>query len=95
MNRRLPSAKGKIATELMKNELGGKIMKEFYGLKAKTYNPSIVDKNMCHKKNLKFEDYKNFLGLTQLENKMNHLENDETQIESLKKDHKESIKTRD
>ena len=50
---------------------------------------------MCHKKNLKFEDYKNFLGLTQLENKMNHLENDENQIESLKKDHKESIKTRD
>ena len=30
-------------------------------------------KNMCHKKKIKFEDYKNCLEAAQIENKINHL----------------------
>ena len=33
----LPKGKNKELTELMKHELGGQIMKEFVGLRAKTY----------------------------------------------------------
>ena len=29
---------------------------------------------ICHKKTLKFQDYKNSLEATQLENKLNHIE---------------------
>ena len=32
------------------------------------------DKNVCHKKTLKFEDYKNCLEAAKPENKLNHLE---------------------
>ena len=41
------------------------------------------------KRKLKFENYKNCLEATQLENKINHLEKIKTDIYSLKKDHKE------
>ena len=47
---------------------------------------------MYHKKKLQLEDYKNYLEATQLENKANHLEKNETVIDSLKKDHKEFTK---
>ena len=39
-----------------------------------------------------FESYKNYL--TQLENKINHLEKNEVDADSLKKDHKELIKNK-
>ena len=52
----------------MKDELGGQIMKEFVGLRAKIYS-YLKDNNdedkkqkaqkVCHKKNLKFQDYTN------------------------------------
>ena len=45
------------------------------------------------KRKLKFETYKISLQATQLENKINHLEKNEIGIDSLKKDHKEFIKT--
>ena len=35
------------------------------------------------KKNLKFEDYKNYLEATQLENKINHLEKFEIDVWSI------------
>ena len=44
------------------------------------------------KRRLKFEDYKNCLKAIQLENKMNHLEKNKIDVDSLKEDHKEFIK---
>ena len=63
---------------------GGKIMKEFVELIAKTYIYLIDDgrgvkkakgtKECVIKRKLKFKDYKNCLKATLLENKMNQLE---------------------
>ena len=68
---------------LMEGELGGKIMKEFPGLGAKAYSYLIDDdsedkqakstKKCVIKRKLKFENYKNCLGTTQLENKISNL----------------------
>ena len=68
----------------MKNELGGKIMTKFVGLIAKSYSYLIDDDNedkkakgtkrCVIKRKLKFENYKNCLEATQLENKINYLE---------------------
>ena len=67
----------------MKDELGGQIMKEFLGLRAKTYgylkNNNNEDKkangtkNCVIKRKLKFEDYESYLEAAQIENKINHL----------------------
>ena len=77
----------------MKDELGGKIMKEFAALRAKTC--SYLTENSGENKNakgtkeyvikrkLKFEDYKNCLEATQLENKINQLE--KNNVDVLKK----------
>ena len=45
------------------------------------------------KRKLTFEDYKNCLEATPLENKINHLKKYETDVDNLKKDHKEFINT--
>ena len=68
----------------MKDELGGKIMTKFFGLRAKAYSYLIDDgsedkkakntKKCVIKRILKFENYKNWLKTTQLENKINCLE---------------------
>ena len=58
MNSFLPKGKNKKVIGLMKHELGGKIMKKFVGLGAKTYSYLIddgsEDKKAKVKKNLKF-----------------------------------------
>ena len=45
-------------------------------------------KRFVTRRKLKFKNYKNFLEATQLENRINHLEKDKIDIESLKNDHK-------
>ena len=77
----------------MKDELGGKIMKKFVGIRAKTYSYLIDDgsedkkgkytKKCVIKRKLKFENYKNCLKATQLENKINYLEKNKINIDSL------------
>ena len=60
----------------MKDELRGKIIRKFVELRAKTYSHlKAKDTKKCViKRKLKFENYKNCLEATQLENKINHLE---------------------
>ena len=75
-NRPFPKGKNKIVIGLMKDGLVRKIMIKFVGLRAKTYSYVINDgskdkKQKVHKKRiLKFENYKNCLQATQLENKI-------------------------
>ena len=74
--------KNKKVIGLMKDELGGKIMTKFAGLRAKTYSYLIDDssenkkgkdtKKCVIKRKLKFENYKSCLEATQLENKINY-----------------------
>ena len=71
----------------MKDELGGKIMTKFVGLRAKTYsylidesseNNKAKDTKCCViKRKLKLENYRNCLEATQFENKINHSEKNE------------------
>ena len=44
------------------------------------------------KRKIKFENYQNCLEATKLENKMNYLQKNEINIDSIKKDHEEFIK---
>ena len=84
LDRPLPKGKNKKVIGLMKDELGAKIIKKKLGLRAKTcsYLTDNNDKdkkgkdtkNFAIKRKLKFEDYKNCLGATQIENKINYLE---------------------
>ena len=86
----------------MKDELGGKIMTKVVGLRAKTCSYLIDEgsedkkakstKKCVKKRKLKFENYKNLLEATQLDNKIKYLEKNKINIDSLKKDNKELIK---
>ena len=71
-------------------------MKESVGSRAKIYSylkenndedKKAKDTKKCViKRKLKFEDYKNCLEAAQFENKINHLEKDIINVDSLKKD---------
>ena len=77
-------------------------MAKFVGLRAKTYSYLIDDgskdkegkgaKKCTMKKKLKFENYLNCLEATQLQNKINQLENSKIRKDSSKKDNKEFIR---
>ena len=79
----------------MKDELVEKIIIKMFGLRAKSYSYLLDDggenekakgsKKCVIKRKLKFENYKNCLRATQLENKINHLEKNKINIDSLKK----------
>ena len=98
MNRPLPKGKYNKFIGVIKDALGRKILKEFLGLRPKTYsyliNHGIEDKKAkvikkcAIKKTLKFEDYKSCLEANQLENKINHLEKNKIDVDSLKNNHK-------
>ena len=74
------------------------------GLRAKTYSYLIDDgsedkkskaaKRCVIKRKLKFENYKGCLEATQLENKINHLEKNKTDIDHIKENLKEFMKSR-
>ena len=80
----MPKGKIEKVIGLIKDELGRKIMTKFVRLRAKTYsyltNDVSEDKKAkgtkkCHKENqLKFENYKDCLESTQLENRINYPE---------------------
>ena len=86
----------------MKDELAGQIMKEFVGLRVKTYrylkdnndeDKKAKDTQKCAiKRKLKFQDYKNYLEVGRIENKINRLEKNKIDVDSLKEDQKEFIK---
>ena len=86
----------------MKDELGLKITIKFVALSAKTYNYLIDDgsdnkkakgtRKCVMKRKLKFENYENCLEGTQFENKINHLEKNEINIDGINKYHLEFIK---
>ena len=89
-----PNRKNKKLIGLMKDELGGKVIKKFVGLGAKMYSYSLDDGSKSQKsqqgaikRKLKFENYRNSLESTHLKNKINHLEK-KYGVNSLIKDHK-------
>ena len=79
----------------MKDELERQIMKEFVGLRAKSYsylkenNDEIKvtkkKKKCVVKREHKFQDYENCLRASQIENVINYLENKEIDVVFLKK----------
>ena len=73
----------------MKDELGEKIMTKFVRLRVKSYYLWLLNRQRTKicltKRKLKFENYKNCLEATQLENKINYLEKNKINIDSLKK----------
>ena len=87
----------------MKDGLGGKITIKFVGLRTQTCN-YLIDgtsedkkakstKKTAIKRKIKFENYKNCLEVTQLENEISYLEKNKTDIDSIKKNQKEFIRS--
>ena len=82
IDRSLPKGKNKKLIGLIKDELGGKILIKFVKLRAKTYSYLMDDdsedkkakgtKKFVIKRKGKFENYKNCLKATQLENEISY-----------------------
>ena len=103
IDRPLPIRTNEKVIGLMKNELGGQIMKKFVGLIAKTHsylkdnddeNKKAKGAKKCViKRNLKFSDYKKSLKASQIDNKINYLEKMQIDVDCFKDDKKELVKT--
>ena len=91
LDKPLPKGKNKKVIGFMKDELSEKIMIKIVRSRAKTYNYLIDDgseakkakgtKEFDIKRKFKFEYYKNCLEATQLENKIEHLEKNNIDID--------------
>ena len=102
LGRPLSKWKNEKIIELMKDDLGGKIVKEFVGLRAKIYSylkhnndgdkKAKGTKKCVMKRKLKFQGYKNCLETSQIENKTNCFKKYKINVDSLKEDQKEFIK---
>lgn len=78
----------------MNDELPEKIMVKFDALRSKTYSFLIDDrsenqrakstKQYVMQRERKFEDYQNCTKVNRLDNKINYLENNETEVDNLK-----------
>ena len=89
----MPKGKNEKVIGLIKDELGRKIMIKFVVLRAKTFSYLIDNRSederargtkKCFiKRKLKFENYENCLEATHLENKINYLEKNEININSI------------
>ena len=94
IDRPLPKGRIKKVLGLMKDELGAQIMKELVGLWTNTYSylednngedKKVKGTKKCAiKRKRKFQDYKNCLEAVQIENKINHLEKNKIDVDSLK-----------
>ena len=102
IDRPLPKGKNIKGIELMKDGLGGQIMKEFVGLRAKTYNhlkyinnedkKEKGTKKCVTKRKFKLQYYKNCLEAAQIERKINYLRKKKIDVDGLKEDQKEFVK---
>ena len=97
VDRPLPKGKIKKVIGIMKDKLDRKIMKEFIGLKAKTYS-YLKDNNDEDKKpkgtkkcvikrKLKFQDHKKCLEAAQIARKIKYLRKKKMDLDSLKEDY--------
>ena len=87
LDRPFPKGKSKKVIGLMKDKLGGQIMKEFSGSRAKTCsylkdNKAKGTKKCVIKWKLKFQDCKNYLEACQMGNEINHLEKNKIDVDS-------------
>ena len=83
IRRPLPKGKNKNVIGLMRDELGGQIMKEFVRLRTKTYSylkdntdedkKAKGTKKCVIKRKLKFKDYRNCLEAARVEGKIKYL----------------------
>ena len=90
IDRPLPRGKNEKIISLVKEKLGGQIMKEFVGLRAKTYiylkenndeNKKAKDTKKCViKRKRKFQDYIDSLKGARLVRKINYLEKKDTHL---------------
>ena len=77
----------------MKDKLGRKVMAKFVRLRAKIYSYLLDDgkenkkakqtQKICQKRKIKFENDKNFLEATQLDNEIKCLEKNKINTDSL------------